>query len=109
MPEVAPVVTARIPENSPRRADWIEVFGTEVLPIISPVPVVNDGPTGRREFYRLDVSRITPQQRQRLVRWLSKRWKLPVHEVEKSVDDPEHGVPLLADDLVVAADMRLFV
>ncbi len=103
-------LTCKILPQSPRRDTWIQVFGTDELPIVSPLPVLGTGPDGAEaEFYKIDVARLTDAQRRSMVRFLAARWKIPVDQVVQTMKDPQHGVPILAIDVSVAIDARLFV
>lgn len=99
---------ATILPSSPRAAVWREVFGSETVPILSPLPQTAQTPRGDAEFYRLDVARLSDEQRKRVVSHLCQKWQLRHEEVVRLVNDPDHGVPLLAADLVVPLDLRLF-
>jgi hypothetical protein len=99
---------ATLKDSSDRYQTWLQVFGSPTVPILSPIPVENDGPDGRREFYRLDTKKLTLRQRRRLVEFLAKRWQLPHGEIVRTMDDPEHGVPIRATDVVVPLDLRFF-
>lgn len=81
------------------------IFG-DSLPVLSPVPIMAQGPDGVAEFYKLDVAAITPEQRTRLVEDLASRFHSPANLIAHLVDDPNHGVPILAAHLVVPMDPR---
>lgn len=101
-------ITATIRDSSPRAALWRQVFGTETLPIVSPVPKKAEGPDGSAEFYQLDVAQLDTEQRSRLVSHLCERFKMTHQEVCHLIDDPNHGVPILAEDVIVPLDLRFF-
>jgi hypothetical protein len=99
--------TAIIAKDSPRAARWREVFGTETIPLVSPLAqrgMVLGMESAR--FYKLDVRRLSPEQRRRLVAYLTGRFRLSEAEVNESLDG-EHGMPILADDVVVVMSPRL--
>lgn len=54
---------------------------------------------GRSLVYLLDLDLITPEQRQRLVEHISRKWGLPAAEVEADLD--AYGVPILDEDCIV--------
>jgi len=90
-----------------RQKDFIDVFGTNTVPITSPVPVRANAPDVQDGlFYHMDMSRVTREQFQRLVALLSQRFGLAEAEVERDLD--EQGLPILADNTVVATQLRLF-
>jgi hypothetical protein len=103
--------TVRIRPEAPRREDWIAIFGDETMPVTSPVPVRNDAPgLSDKSFYRLDVSRLTPVQRLRLVEYIARKFDIAECEVSRLLDDPEHGMPILADDVFPPTiDMRMVI
>jgi hypothetical protein len=99
--------TAIIASDSPRAARWREVFGSEVIPLVSPVAVRGQvlGMESAR-FYKLDVRRLSDDQRHRLEAYLCGRFRLSRDEVRESLDG-EHGLPILADDVLVAVSPRI--
>jgi hypothetical protein len=99
-----------IAKHSPRHKLWLDVFGTDTLDVLSPQTERRDGPDGEKLFYRINVRALTLAQRTRAIRYLSRRWKLPIDEVAKSLDDPKHGLPIDAADVTLGPmDLRLFV
>lgn len=88
---------------------WHRIFETNIVPVLSPVPERNEGPDGVEEWYKLDTAALTPEIRARLVDYLVTKFKLDRDWVERSIDDPKHGVPIRAADVVVAIDARYFV
>jgi hypothetical protein len=98
---------AIIAKDSPHAARWREVFGCEAIPLLSPVPqrgLVLGLESAR--FYKLDVAALDDDQRRRLVAYLVGRFRLGEAEVQASLEG-EHGLPILADDLVVVMSPRL--
>ena len=90
----------RIRAESPRHADWLAAFGGDTVPLslIPPVHGAVPGMAGEF-FYKADLSRFTPEAVERLVGHLSQRFALTEEEVRRSLDDPEHGLPVLTDDV----------
>ena len=99
--------TAIIAKDSPRADRWREVFGSESVPLISPVAVRGQvlGMESAR-FYKLDVRALSDDQRRRLEAYLCGRFRLSEAEVRASLES-EHGMPILADDVVVVMSPRL--
>ncbi len=83
------------------------IFG-DSLPLLSCLPIMAEGPDGVAEFYKLDVAAISSEQRARLVEELASRFHSPANLIAHLVDDPNHGVPILAAHLVVPMDLRFF-
>ena len=52
-------ITGAISERSPRRAAWLEIFGTETIPLVAPLPHKGKGPDGEaHEFYKMDLKAL---------------------------------------------------
>lgn len=98
---------ATINPESPRAKAFQEIFGGRTIPVLSPLPTRAQGPDGEAQFYRLDVGKLTTEQRRRLVAHISAKWNISPAAVEASIDDPEHGVPILATDVIVPIDLRM--
>jgi hypothetical protein len=102
--------TATIRSDSPRHGDWLRVFGTSCVRIKGPLSTPARVPgLGIVEVYALDVPSLTAEQRTRLIDDICERFGEARSEVERLIDDPEHGVPLLAADVTVAVDARAFL
>jgi hypothetical protein len=99
--------TAIIAKDSPRAVRWREVFGSEAVPLISPVAVRGQvlGMASAR-FHKLDVRALSGDQRRRLAAYLCGRFRLSEAEVRTSLES-EHGMPILADDVMVMVSPRL--
>lgn len=105
----SPVFWATISRSNPRRAEWLQVFGTDRLPVLSPTPhAASVACVGARLFYRVDVSSLNEEQRARLASFLSAKWGWSPAEVLASLDDPAHGLPVLAEGVTIGIDARLF-
>lgn len=103
-------VTATIRPESPPYRDWLRVFGTDQVPIMLPYPVRGSAPgVESAEFYKLHVPSLTPDQRSRLVEFIAERFGELPSTVEALMDDPEHGVPIKAEDVLVSVDARAFL
>lgn len=76
------------------------VFGTNMVCVTSPIPELVMLPgLGKKLIYHLDMTTVTPAQRERLVAHIAVRFDLPADEVEAKVS--EMGVPILADECVI--------
>ncbi len=103
------LMMAVISEESPRYGDWMKVFGTNRVPVVSPLSHTNNAPgIVAREFYKLNVRALSPEQRARMVAHLAEKFGAPISEVERDIDG-EHGVPILADDVMMILDARAFM
>ena len=86
-----------------RREFWMDIFGTDTLPVVGVVPQWATVPSreGPQLVYMLDLRAIDGEQRARLVGALAEKFRLPVGEVAGLLD--VHGVPVLADDVVLTS------
>lgn len=100
------MATVRDPE---RKRDWEAMFGTDTVPIKSPLPdwAVVPG-VGRTLVYELNLAVITAAQRERLVEYVTARFGYAATEVEDRLD--AEGMPILSNEVVVTGyDLRLFL
>lgn len=96
---------ASLSPESPRYADWIQVFRTDRVELEQPLPILGDLPgLGTRHVYKLKLSALTADQRARLIDFLCARFNLPLDDV--CVHLERDGCPILADDVRVSLDMR---
>jgi hypothetical protein len=98
MPTIAKV-------TDPERAKkWREIFGTDKVPIISPIPTMATLPGFEepQSVYLLDLSAITPEQREKLVQHTAERFGLDPIMVDVDLD--KVGMPILADQVVMSSD-----
>lgn len=97
--------TATTPE---RAAEWQEVFGNNVVPVLSFIPSLGTFPgVGEAYYYPLDLRAITPEQKERLIASIARRFGLAPKLVRAEID--RVGVPILADDVTVSSrDSGLF-
>jgi len=100
---------AKILPVSPRAREWMEVLGTLTVRVLDPLPVRNCACGGYADFYRLDVASLSVEQRDRLCAHLTKRFDLPAPFVQHLMDNPDHGVPILADDVYVPLPLAYVV
>lgn len=98
--------TAHLARTSPRYQDWLRVFGDSIVPLRSPFAVRASAPGVEGLFYHVLVSALTSEQRQRLVEHLAEKFGEAPGEVERTLDDERHGLPILATDVSVATDLR---
>lgn len=102
---------AVISKASPRYDDWVFVFGSDRVPVKSATPflaMVRDGPLPF-PHYRGDLTRVTAEQRQRLIAKISDKWELEPAEVERDLDDSKIGLAILAEDVTIVVDERMGV
>lgn len=87
--------------NEQRAAEWQAILGTITVHVKSPIPSPANLP-GRGEalIYELDLDMITDEQRQRLISHLVAKFDIPQALVRADLD--RQGVPILADDCIVA-------
>jgi hypothetical protein len=80
-----------------RAAEWRETFGTESLPVRSPVPELARLPGFDlpQRVYLLDWASLSEHQQTAAVRAVAAKWGIPAWEVRRDID--RDGFPLLAD------------
>lgn len=98
---------AHIRPGSPRAKQWLDVFGTTCVPIkgLFPHRGVFAGVT--REFYDVAVDRLSDDQVERAARFVAEKFGEPLEQARQALHR-EHGLPLLAEDVTVSVDARLF-
>lgn len=90
--------------NPQRLQDWQTVFGTDEVQIISPFPHLAHLPGHDQPqlVYMADLTKLTADQRQRLIAHIAVRFGVPVDIVARDLD--RVGLPILADDVTVVSD-----
>ncbi len=92
------LTTART-DNPERKKFWLEVIGSECVPILSIIPTWADLPgLGSAMVYLLDVAALPKEKQERLVAALAARFGLTIDEERTEL---AKGVPILADDVEV--------
>jgi len=102
--------TLSIRPDSERAPSWRAMFGRlDNIPVTGYVPVLADLPDRPESaVYMLDLARITPDERARLVQHIVARFHIPETEVEWNLDHA--GCPILALDTTgPAIPLRLIV
>ncbi len=107
MPSTAPGPRANIAPESPRAPTWFNIFGTlEGIPLTKYLPDITDLPGKQNALvYLLDLNRITPIEREKLIEHLAYRFGIDRDIVAASLD--REGVPILADDVTVSIPLHL--
>lgn len=99
--------TAHIAADSPRRALWLEAFGDDVVPIVSPMTHRASAPgVGSTDFYLVDARELTDDQLARLAAVMAREFAIDPHDVERDLAIIG-AVPILARDVTVAVDLRM--
>ena len=98
-------VTVYDPE---RKKEWEAILGTNTVPAKSIIPSWGNFPiVGRQEYYECDLDRLTPEQKDKLIKHISNKFNLQEDAVKRDID--KMGVPILTKDCVVADDMRKYL
>lgn len=93
---------ARIDQDSPRLPLWMDIFGSDFVPVKSFVPTAIKV-DGKTEFaYLLDVGRLTGMQRRRLEQYVAGSRNLSPEEVGDLLC--REGMPILSRDVSVTSD-----
>lgn len=96
----------RINPDCERATWWQEVYGSFEVPLLSPLPIRLIGPNGEAQsFYKVDLSKLPPQQHDKAAQFVANKFGLPIDEVRKDMN--EYGIPILAEDVTVSFDARL--
>lgn len=91
---------AKIAPNNERYQEWIDVMGTNEIPITLPIPTQGSAP-GIDEglFYMIDLHEITSEQRRRMIKHIARKFAVDEEEVRRTLDDV--GCPILDKDVTV--------
>ena len=92
-----------------RKKDFIKVFGTTTVKIISPIPTRIKIPSGEEKLaYFLDLKSITSEQRTHLITHISERFNQPLEFVAEKLESM--GVPILKEHcgLIIHNPQRWF-
>lgn len=76
----------------------IEIFGTTILPVQSPDLIL----LGEQLVFKLDMERITNDQRIRLAAYLAGKFHLEFHEVERKLECMGFPIPAHGCQLVIS-------
>jgi hypothetical protein len=90
-----------IATNQERLSIWKRVFPPDgKLPVHGPaLRGQGEFPDGRSPFYMLDMTRVTPEQKQAIIKEMAQKFHL--RESEVAADIERQGVPVKASDVVV--------
>jgi hypothetical protein len=103
-------VEGTILASSPRAGDFLRVYESRTIPLKSPLPTRGRKPDGTEAlFYKVDLAALRPDQLERVVSFAMERFGLSEAEVRQTFDDPDHGLPILADDVTVSTDTPWFL
>jgi hypothetical protein len=100
--------TLTVITSNPRASFFLEVFERlHDIPIKGWLPVLAQLPgPGERLVYVMDLDRLTPDERARLVQNLARSFGDTTDIVAKELD--ANGVSILAEGTIVAIPLRLF-
>lgn len=100
--------TAIISQQSPRYQEWLAVFGTTEIPIVNILVPNKANVLGQiRDVYMLDLRKLTEEQTERLIAHIARKFNVNIAEVRRDLH--QHGVPLLAEDLIITTDQMFFL
>ncbi len=104
-----PLFNAILDPTSPRYKDWREIFDGEEVPLESPEVYEAKFGTqpGTTRIYKLGISRLTLEQRERLLKWIVEKFSADREAASKQID--AEGFPIREVDVVVSFDMRAFI
>lgn len=94
--------------STPHYETWLKVLDSNQVPLKSPQSVKADlGDEKNVEVYLVNLAAMTLKQRARLLGFLSRKFGVPIYEVEKEI--AEKGFPIRAEDVIVSISMRAIV
>jgi len=107
--DLRPGCTLTLSECDVRARQWLFVFGRLCdIPITGYLPQHARLPgMGKELVYLLDLARVTPDERARLVSVIAERFDMDEAEVELNLD--ASGCPILAEGVMVAIPLRLMI
>lgn len=92
---------AHLSTASPRYADWLKVFGTNAVQVMSPLPSMIELPNKTIELaYVVELTSLAPPVLAKLTRFLADRFGLDEDELNREIG--QHGVPILAKDITLS-------
>jgi hypothetical protein len=94
------MVVGVIRSDCSRHDDWIKVFGTDRVQLLSQTATLAMGPHGRAAFYKGDVRALPNEVFDRLVEHLAARFSLPAEEVRGQLC-ADLFFPVLSEDVTV--------
>lgn len=91
---------ATIREGSPRYQEWLNVMGSNDIPLKLPIPGVTDLPSrGESHVFAMDLAALTEEQRKRLIQHIAREFEIDEIEVASTLD--EVGCPILDEDITI--------
>lgn len=99
--------TAHLVSSSPRYSKWNHILGCEEVPLRSPQSYLTPINGISINVYDVDLAKLTPEQRARLVEWISVQFSEPKENVAR--DLPSEGFPIRCEDVTVAFSLRAFI
>jgi|GEM_PF-5170826 len=106
---IGPAIIAKIRPGSPRAKLWLDVFGTDELRVTSLLPQRGAFNGQEKLFYQCDLASLDEIQLKRLIKHVANETGLAFDEVMADLRSSWHGLPILAEDVTVYTDSRLFV
>lgn len=97
------ITLARI-TNPARLRDWQAVFGTDTIPLLSPISHYArlPGYDQPQLVYEADLAQLTDAQRQLLIIHIATLFGLPLTDVARDLGAV--GLPILASDVVITSN-----
>ena len=93
---------AQISKNDPRYAIWIQVDPEARVPLKHPLPVKHPfaHPQFDGDFYEGDPSRLTEEQKEKIIELMSKKFKVSKSHVREGLD--KGILPIKGDNVMVS-------
>jgi len=78
---------------------WCQVFPPDGKIPVNPVLIKGVIQGQPDQYFLIDFTRVSPAQKEELIKVLSTRFDIPPVEIRKDIE--EHGAPVTADGVVV--------
>jgi|SRR5215470_14755252 len=99
--------TCHLMKSSPRYENWREILQSDEAPIRNPVPIKAIFGAEIAEIFRLDIAKLTADQRSRLIAFMVQKFNIA--EATALAELEVNGFPIRAEDVCVAFDLRFFM
>jgi hypothetical protein len=90
--------------NPARAAEWKAILGSTTVPITSDHPTLATlpGHAKAQMIYQLDLDQLTEEQWNRVIEHVATKFEYAIKWIEDLL--PEHGIPILAQDVTVTVE-----
>lgn len=106
---IQPFIRVSVTNPPERVRQFVEVFGTNTVPVKGIIPVSANLPDFETPVpvYLLDLDKITPEQRARLVDQMVERFKEHPDEIREALNT--EGMPIIAEGTTLITNILWFL